>query len=102
MSGRINSIYNKPNPEKDFLDQEKGVDFEERATRAYVNPNTLEYTRAVDKARELMLKGLTYGKMIKRGEKAAQELCGNDLEADVVVGAIKKLQELEKTKTLDN
>lgn len=100
MAGKINSLYNKPNPEKEYLAHEKEADFEARVTIAYENPNTLEYARAVDKARELMDMGLTSGKMIKRGEKAAQELCGNDLEADVVVGAMKKLKELEKGKTV--
>jgi len=79
---------------------EDNADFEERVTRAYENPNTLEFARAVAKARELISEGLTYGKMIKRGEKAAQELCGDDLEADVVVGAMKKIKELEKSKTI--
>ncbi len=96
MAGRINSVYNKSNPEKEYLAHEKETDFEARVLIAYENPNTLEYTKAVDKARELMENRLTWGKMIKRGEKAAQAMCGNDLEADVVVGAMKNSKSWKK------
>lgn len=62
MAGRINSLYNKSNPEKEYLAHEKETDFEERVLRACENPNTLEYSQAVTRATELMKAGMTSGK----------------------------------------
>ena len=78
---------------------EKETDFETRVMKSYENPNTLEYTRAVDMANQLRQRGLTSGKLINRGEKAAADLCGPDIvDVAVVVGALKKMEDLEKNK----
>lgn len=79
---------------------EENIDFEARVIRAYENPNTLEFTKAIEKAEELRSRGLTSGKLIRRGEKAAADLCGPDIvDVAVVVGALKKMEEIEKLKT---
>jgi len=82
--------------EKQALPEDE-IDFEESVKKSYENPHILEYTRAVDKARELMRTGLTSGKMTRRGEKAAADLCGSEfVDPAVIVGAMKKLEDLEK------
>ena len=83
--------------ERDYFRNEEEADFESRVIKAYENRNTLEYTAAVNMANELRRRGLTSGKLISRGEKAAADLCGPDIvDVAVVVGALKKIEELEK------
>jgi len=89
---------------KEFVENqayhEEETDFETRVMKSYDNPNTLEYAAAVNMANELRQRGLTSGKLISRGEKAAADLCGPEIiDVAVVVGALKKIEKMEKLKT---
>jgi hypothetical protein len=76
---------------------EEEADFETRIMKAYNNPHTLKYITAVNMANQLRQKGLTSGKLTNRGEKGAADLCGPDIvDVAVVVGVLKKMEELEK------
>jgi len=100
--GLINSILNKIKRADEAVSPDENSSFSDNVNKAYENPNTLEYTKAIDKAKELMGTGLTSGDMIKGGEDAAAALCGSDIvDPAVVVGAMKKLEELEKFKTAE-
>ncbi|MDD4271225.1 MAG: hypothetical protein PHF50_00265 [Patescibacteria group bacterium] len=96
----IRNVFKAMEYVEDQATPEDNADFEERINRAYEHPNTMEFTRAVDKANELLSAGLTVGKIISRGEIAAKKLCG-DLEPDVVAGIMKKIQEIKKIKTME-
>lgn len=99
-SGFINSLLKRNREAQENAFPEEEIDFEARVNRAYENPSTLEFTRAVEKAEELRKMGLTSGKLLKRGEKTAADLCGPDIvDVAVVVGALKKMEEIEKLKT---
>ena len=89
---------------KEFVEdqayREEETDFETRVMKSYDNPHTLEYTVAVNMANELRQRGLTSGKLISRGEKAAADLCGPGIvDVAVVVGALKKIEDIERLKT---
>lgn len=99
----INNIFRKKEQAEDNVYGKEKENFEACVMKAYENPNTLEYTKAVDKANELINMGLTSGKMISRGGKAAKQLCGPEtFDPAVVVGAMKKIEELKKNELPQN
>jgi len=99
----INNIFRKKEQVEDSVYGKEGENFEACVMKAYENPNTLEYTKAADKANELINMGLTSGKMVNRGEKAAKDLCGPEIfDPAVVVGAMKKIEELNKNELPQN
>ena len=93
----IRNVFEVMKRTEDSITPEEETDFEARVIKAYENQYTLGYTEAVLKARELLSRGLTSGKMISRGEEAANQLCGPKIiDSAVVVGAMKLLKEREK------
>lgn len=96
-AGKTTSLWQKKEKAERSAFPEKETPWEKQVQKSKENPNTIEYSRAVDEAKKLQKQGYTAKQLEEMGEKNIKALVNPEItDTATVVGALYQLEALKK------